>query len=157
MATVSQAASVSRGALWTGRVLSGIVVALFVFSGVMKIKMKYDADHPPATAPASVEADPKATAHDPQKDLDPIGWKLEIIGVIGIIEICCAVLYAIPQTAVLGAILLTGYLGGACATHVRVGEYGLSIAPVAFGVVIWIALYLRDRRLRALAPIRSLT
>jgi hypothetical protein len=135
MATVLQTTSVSKGALWTGRILSGIVVALFIMSGVMKLTV----------------------TPEMQKDLDPIGWKVEVIFAIGIIEICCAVLYAIPQTAVLGAILLAGYLGGACATHVRVGEYGMSIAPVAIGVVAWIALYLRDARIRSLAPIRSLT
>jgi len=134
MATVSQVTTVSKGALWTGRVLSGIIVALFLFSGVMKLMMKPEM----------------------QKDLDPIGWKVDVVRSIGIVEICCALIYAIPQTAVLGAILLTGYLGGACATHVRIGEYGLCIAPVAFGVIVWIALYLRDLRVRELAPIRSL-
>lgn len=134
MSTVSQPVAVSKGALWTGRVLSALVVALFVMSGVMKLMMKEDA----------------------QKDLDPIGWTVSIMGVIGIVELSCAILYAIPQTAVLGAILLTGYLGGACATHVRVGQYGMCFAPVVLGVVVWIALYLREQRVRALAPIRSL-
>ena len=91
-----------------------------------------------------------------QKDLDPIGWSVGIMGVIGTIELACAILYAIPQTAVLGAILLAGYLGGACATSVRVGQYGLSFAPVGIAIVAWIALYLRDSRLRTLAPIRTL-
>lgn len=135
MVTISQTTTVSKGAFWTGRVLSGIIVALLVFSGVMKLMMKPEM----------------------QKDLDPIGWKIGIISTIGIIEISCAILYAIPQTAVLGAILLTGYLGGACATHVRIGEYGLSFAPVILGVIVWVALYLREVRLRSLAPIRTLT
>jgi hypothetical protein len=63
------------------------------------------------------------------------------------------VLYAIPQTAVLGAILLTGYLGGAIATHVRIEE-GF-VPPLILGVLIWLGLYLRDRRLRALVPLRT--
>jgi hypothetical protein len=134
MATATQSMSVSKAALWTGRVLSGLVVALMIMSGVMKLMMTADA----------------------QKDLDPIGWSVGIMGTIGAIEIACAVLYAIPQTAVLGAILLTGYLGGACATSVRIGQYGLSFAPVIIGVVTWVALYLRDARLRSLAPIRAL-
>jgi len=134
MASVVQTGTVSKGALWTGRILSGLIVALMIMSGVMKLMMKEDA----------------------QKDLDPIGWSVGIMGTIGVIEIACAILYAIPQTAVLGAILLAGYLGGACATSVRVGQYGLGLAPVILGVVAWIALYLREPRLRSLAPIRTL-
>ncbi|HEX4414325.1 MAG TPA: DoxX family protein [Lacipirellulaceae bacterium] len=134
MASVVQTGAVSKGALWTGRVLSGLIVALMVMSGVMKLMMTQDA----------------------QKDLDPIGWSVGIMGTIGVIEITCAILYAIPQTAVLGAILLAGYLGGACATSVRVGQYGFSLAPVILGVVAWVALYLRDARVRSLAPIRAL-
>ena len=70
-----------------------------------------------------------------------------------IIEILCVILYAIPQTAVLGAILLTGYLGGAVATHVRAGEPWFF--PVIVGVLIWLGLYLRDPRLRSLVPLRK--
>lgn len=69
-----------------------------------------------------------------------------------IIEIICVILYAIPQTAVLGAILLTGYLGGAVATHVRAGEPWFF--PVIVGVLIWLGLYLRDPRLRSLVLLR---
>jgi len=68
------------------------------------------------------------------------------------VEIACAIIYLIPQTSVLGAILLTGYLGGATATHVRVGEP--VFMPVIMGVVIWLGIFLRDRRVRALVPIR---
>ena len=70
-----------------------------------------------------------------------------------IVEIICVILYAIPQTAVLGAILLTGYLGGAVATHVRAGEPWFF--PVIVGVLIWLGLYLRDPRLRSLVPLRK--
>lgn len=73
---------------------------------------------------------------------------------LGIVELVCTLLYVIPQTAVLGAILLTGYLGGATATHLRVNEP--FIAPVVVGVLVWLGLYLRDTRLRALAPLRKL-
>jgi hypothetical protein len=72
-----------------------------------------------------------------------------------IVEIACAVLYAIPRTSVLGAILLTGYLGGATSTHVRAGEpFYLAVGT---GIVVWLGLYLRDERLRALIPLRSST
>ena len=71
-----------------------------------------------------------------------------------IVEIVSAILYAIPRTAVLGAILLTGYLGGAVATHVRAGEKEWFI-PVLFGIVVWLGLWFRDARVRALAPLRA--
>ncbi len=73
--------------------------------------------------------------------------------VIGLIEIACVVIYAIPRTSVLGAILLTGYLGGAVATHVRVDD-GKFFGPVIIGVAVWAALFLRDARIRSLIPIR---
>jgi hypothetical protein len=72
---------------------------------------------------------------------------------IAIVELTCVILYAIPRTSVLGAILLTGYLGGATATHVRVGEP--PIIAIIVGIVVWLGLYLRDQRLRALVPLRS--
>jgi hypothetical protein len=75
-------------------------------------------------------------------------------GVIVILEISCRIIYAIPQTAVLGAILLTGYLGGATATHLRAGEISSIPGPVLFGVLAWLGLFLRDRRVRALIPFR---
>lgn len=72
---------------------------------------------------------------------------------IGIVELVCTLLYVIPRTSVLGAILLTGYLGGATATHVRVEDP--YFAPIILGVFIWLGLFLRDARLRALLPLRS--
>ena len=70
-----------------------------------------------------------------------------------IVEVVCAVIYAIPQTSILGAILLTGYLGGAVSTHVRAGEP--FFLALIVGVLVWLGLYLRDERLRALVPLRS--
>ncbi len=87
------------------------------------------------------------------KGLADHGYPPSLAGTILALEIGCAVIYAIPQTAVLGAILLTGYLGGAVATHVRVGETQW-IFPVLFGVLVWLGLVLRDKRLRVLLPIR---
>jgi len=78
----------------------------------------------------------------------------ESLGIgLGILELLCTVLYVIPRTAVLGAILLTGYLGGAIVSHLRGGD--AFIGPFIFGVLVWGGLYLRDRRLRALIPLRS--
>jgi hypothetical protein len=72
---------------------------------------------------------------------------------LGLLELACVVLYLLPRTAVLGAVLLTGYLGGAVATHVRVSDP--FIGPVIAGVVVWAGLYLRDPRIRALLPLRK--
>ncbi len=74
---------------------------------------------------------------------------------ITLVEIACALVYAIPRTSILGAILLTGYLGGATATHVRAGEP--FFLPLVVGIVVWLGLYLRDGRLRALVPLRGTT
>jgi hypothetical protein len=75
---------------------------------------------------------------------------------IGILELVCIAVYLIPRTSVLGAILLTGYLGGTIATHVRIGSPMFSIIfSLVFGVLFWGGLYLRDERLRALIPLRS--
>lgn len=83
------------------------------------------------------------------------GYPESMLGGLGIVELACTVLYLIPQTSVLGAILLTGYLGGATATHVRVGEISQAfLGPVLFGVLVWLGLFLRDPRLRALIPLR---
>jgi hypothetical protein len=84
-----------------------------------------------------------------------LGYPESTIVGMGIALLVSTVLYVIPRTAVLGAILLTGYLGGAVATHVRVGEGAFPVLfPVFFGVLIWGGLYLRDARLRALIPVR---
>jgi hypothetical protein len=72
---------------------------------------------------------------------------------IGVVELACAIVYVIPRTAVLGAVLVTGYLGGAVATHVRLSQ-GVWIVPAFLGVLAWLGLYLRDPRLRALLPLR---
>jgi hypothetical protein len=72
---------------------------------------------------------------------------------ITIVELACAIIYTIPRTAALGAILMTGYLGGATATHARIGEP--FYLPIVVGIVVWIGLYLRDERLHALVPLRD--
>ena len=84
------------------------------------------------------------------------GYPESAIALIVIAECVLVLLYLVPQTSVLAAIVMTGYLGGAVATHLRVGETGMSFVPVAFGVVIWLGLYLRDARIRELLPFRKL-
>ena len=82
------------------------------------------------------------------------GYPESIIAVIGMVEILCALLYIIPKTSVLGAIFVTGYLGGATATHARVLDWNFVI-PFLTGVLAWLALFLRDGRIRALIPLKN--
>ena len=85
-----------------------------------------------------------------------LGYPAESVMWIGVIELVCLVLYLIPQTAVLGALLMTGYLGGAIATHVRISSPLLThtLFPVYVALLLWAGVYLRDERLRALVPFR---
>src|SRR3954462_11194617 len=82
------------------------------------------------------------------------GRPLSEISAIAFVQIACVVLYVIPQTAVLGAVLLTGYLGGAIASYVRIGELNPPLVPLTTCLLAWLGLFLRDERLRALLPIR---
>lgn len=121
----------STVSLWIGRVLSALPVLMLTMSAVMKF----------AKPPMVLEGMAKA------------GWSEDLLLGLGIVELVCTVLYVIPQTSVLGAILLTGYLGGATATHVRVGEPWFG--AVIMGVVLWLGLALRDPRLWTLIPFRK--
>ncbi|HEY1558747.1 MAG TPA: DoxX family protein [Kofleriaceae bacterium] len=80
-----------------------------------------------------------------------VGYSPSVLVPLGIVLAACTILYAVPRTAVLGAVLLTGYLGGATATHVRIGEP--FVMPIVVGVIVWGCLYVRDARLRALLPL----
>ena len=122
---------VSKKMLWAGRILSAIPALMLLVGGVMTL-----------VNPAAVV---KGLAH--------FGYAGSLAVPLGIVELACMVLYVIPRTAVLGAILMTAYLGGATATHVRIGEP--FYIPVLLGVVVWAGLFLRDDRLRALLPLRS--
>ncbi len=86
------------------------------------------------------------------ESFEHFGYPQNVIVALGIVEIASALIYAIPQTAVLGAILMTGFLGGATATHVRVGEP--FVVPVIVGVLVWLGLFLATARLRALVPLQ---
>jgi hypothetical protein len=132
MQSDTQPGPVSKTMLWAGRIVSTLPVLVLLMSGVMKLVK------PP----------------DVEKGFEHLGWDLSLALGLGILEIACAVVYAIPRSSVLGAILLTGYLGGAVATHVRVQENEF-VSPLILGVLVWGALYLRDDRLRALIPLRS--
>jgi hypothetical protein len=126
--------SFSRKTLWAGRIISTIPVLFLLLDSLMKV-------FPP-------EIVVKAT-------LD-LGYQENVIVPLGLVLLTSTVLYIIPRTAVLGAILLTGYLGGAVATHVRVGDAPFSMLfPVIVGSLLWLGLYLRDERLRTLVPLRS--
>ncbi len=96
-------------------------------------------------------------AHSPQvvgNFVGIFGYPESTLLWIGIVELSCAILYLVPQTAVLGAILVVGYLGGAIATHVRVAQFSVWPMPFALGILAWAGLYLRDARVRALLPLR---
>jgi hypothetical protein len=123
----------SKGMVWTGRVLSLLPVLLFLMSGFM-----------------AIVRNPMVVKGMTQQ----YGYPDNAVVPIGMAELTCAIIYVIPQTSVLGAILLTGYLGGATATHVHAGEP--FILPIVVGVVVWLGIFLRDRRLRELMPWRCL-
>jgi DoxX-like family len=118
--------------LWVGRIL-GALSALFLL---------FDAAGHLMVPTAVVEA------------FNRLGYPISLSPALAIIELVCLVAYLIPRTAILGAILLTGYLGGAVATHLRVHDPVFdTLFPIIFGVLVWAGLYLRDQRLRALIPI----
>lgn len=124
--------SPSKGQLWGGRVASALPALGLLMSAGMKL------------------------SHNPKivENFAHLGYPESTITPIGVAELLCVILYLVPQTSVLGAILATGYLGGAVATHVRAGE-GFA-APVVLGVLVWLGLFLRDPRLRELVPLRRL-
>src|SRR5579864_6669323 len=123
--------SVSKASLIIGWIISLLPALLLLFSAVMKL----------AKLPQVVE------------EFHKFGYADHVVRVIGVVELACTIIYLIPRTAVLGAILVTGYFGGATATQVRIGDPTF-FAPVLCGVFIWLGLFLRDPRLRALVPLR---
>ena len=84
-----------------------------------------------------------------------IGWQESSLNLLAFLQLGCIALYLIPQTAILGAVLLTGYLGGAIATYTRIGELYPVLVPLSTSIIAWLGIYLRDARLRALLPFRT--
>ncbi len=127
-----EATSLPR-ALWAGRVMSGLVVAALAADGAIQL-----------FAPAQIASMLRET-----------GFATDMTRVVGPIILACAILYAIPATAVLGAILVTGFLGGAICAHVRIGELGSppELISLLLGALTWGGLYARDPRIRALLPL----
>ncbi len=134
MQLATHSAPISTGALWTGRVITALVGLFMLVDAVMKF------------------IKPQVVVEGTVK----LGYPESVIVGLGVVLLASTILYMIPRTSVLGAILLTGYLGGAVATHVRVGDSTFSILfPVIFGALVWGGLFLRDERVRALIPLRS--
>jgi DoxX-like protein len=126
------AAQPSRKMLWAGRIVTALPVLFLLFDALGKF-----------VKPQPVVEGTLA-----------LGYQESVIIPLGIILAISTILYAIPRTTVLGAVLLTGYLGGAIATHVRVGNplFTHTLFPVYLGILIWLGIYLRDSRLRSLLP-----
>ena len=123
-----------KGRLWAGWIISALAALFLLMDGVMKL-------FKPAFV---VEATVK------------LGYHESVILGLGILLTACTLLYVIPQTSVLGAILLTGYLGGAVASHARAGDAPFKVCfPIIIGALIWLGLLLREDRLRGLLPVRS--
>jgi len=124
----------SKKAVWSGRIVSGFAILFLTMDATMKLLM---------AAPAV-------------QNTGELGYPSTVIFPLGLVQLACLALYLVPRTAVLGAVLWTAYLGGAVATHVRVGNPLLShvLFPVYIATMLWLGLWLRDLRLRALLPVR---
>ncbi|WP_029581744.1 DoxX family protein [Bradyrhizobium sp. URHD0069] len=136
MSTIAKTVPVSKPARWLGRVLSGLVILFMLFDGAIKL----------VPWPIVTET------------MDRIGYGSSetLARSLGLITIVCTVLYAIPPTSIVGAILLTGYLGGAMASHVRIGSplFSHTLFGLYLGLMVWGGLWLRDGSLRTLIPYR---
>ena len=136
MTTIAETAPVSKTALWTGRFLSGFVILFLLFDGAIKL----------VPWPVVTET------------MDKMGYgpSESLARSLGLITIVCTTLYAVPPTSILGAILLTGYLGGAMASHVRIGSplFSHTLFGLYLGLMVWGGLWLRDKNLRSLIPFR---
>jgi hypothetical protein len=124
--------AVSGRIVWVGRVISVLASLVFLMSALMKLKGG------PELA--------QGMAH--------LGLAESLAAPLAVLEIACVALYAIPATSVLGAILLTGYMGGAICTHLRVGDS--FFVQIALGLFVWLGVYLREERLKGLLPLRRL-
>jgi hypothetical protein len=136
MPAVVEEAPVSTSARWLGRILSGLVILFLLFDGAIKL----------VPWPVVTET------------MDRIGYGSSetLARTLGLITVACTVLYTVPPTSILGAILLTGYLGGAMASHLRIGSplFTHTLFGFYLGLIVWGGLWLRDRKLRTLVPWR---
>jgi len=132
MQPTTQAASASKKWLWTGYILTALIALFLLFDCSVKI----------LRLTTAMEANAR------------LGYPASVILPIGIAELICLILFIVPRTSILGAILLTGYLGGATATQVRL-EDPWFFFPIVIGILAWAGLFLRDARLRSLVPLRS--
>jgi hypothetical protein len=133
MQSATQTIPMSKKRLWAGRIMSAVPALFLLVDGAMKW--------------VKPEVVVKTTTE--------LGYAETVILPLGIVLLACTIIYVIPQTSALGAILLTGYLGGAVATHVRAGHGPFEILfPVAVGALLWGGLVLRDRRMREVIPLR---
>lgn len=123
--------SASKAARWTGYLLSAVPVFMLLMSGVMKIMQTGEVVEGFADWPAGSAI------------------------TLGLLELVCTAIYLVPRTAVLGAILLAGYLGGAVAVTLKMGMGAMALMPFVFGILLWGGLWLRDVRVRALIPLRG--
>jgi hypothetical protein len=135
MAGENQVASPSKKMVWAGRVISAFAVLFLLFDStikLMRLQMVLDA-------------------------FKQLGYSPDLSVTIGALLLLCTVIYVIPQTSVLGAILLTGFLGGAVATNLRIGAplFSNTLFPVYMDALVWVGLYLREGRLRELVPARN--
>ncbi len=135
MRSDSESAQVSNKRLWPGVILSALAITFLLFDSIIKVMR----------LAVAIEGTTR------------LGYPAGAVLGIGVLELVCVLVYAIPQSSVLGAILLTGYLGGAIASHVRAGSplFTHILFPVYVGVLVWGGIFLREERLRALIPVRS--
>ena len=127
---------VSNRMLWIGRIVSAVPVFMLLISGIMKLVL--------------------AATGNPEmaEGFNGLGWDPKYALTLAILEIGSTLVYLFPRTAVLGAVLLTGYFGGAIATHLRIGDPSL-VGALGLGILVWVGLYLREPRLRQLIPFRA--
>jgi len=118
--------------MWAGRVVSVVPVLVVLTSARWKL----------THAPTYVQ------------EFTRIGWPSSALPLLAFLQLGCILLFVIPQTSVLGAVLLTGYLGGAIASYVRVGEASPPLVPLTTALLAWLGIFLREERLRALLPLR---
>jgi len=135
MSSTAQTVAISTGKLWTARIITALVVLFLLFDLIVKL----------LRLPVAIQATVQ------------LGYPESAVLVIGIIELLCLITYLIPRTSVFGAILLTGYLGGAIASQWRAGNplFSHTLFPIYIALLIWAPLFLRDERVRALIPVRK--